>query len=484
MEPNLSDVTEVDEGFDPTGIESLFELQQDYANVLRQTTSSERIGKLKKLEAAFLAAEEDIFAALAGDFGKPVEEILLTEIAPSLVEIRHAQRNLRKWMKPRRVDTPPILSGTTSEIQYEAKGVSLIIAPWNYTFTLTIGPLVGAVSAGCPVIIKPSEHTPRAAHLLKRILNSVFPDTEVAVVIGDASAAKSLLEFPFRHIYFTGSPAVGRSVMTKAAQHLASVTLELGGKSPAIVDESADLVTSAAKIAFGKFANCGQTCVAPDYLLVHENIFEPFLEELLAAIRAQFGDDTLSRRQTPDLTRVVNRSHTERLVRMLEEAVDRGARVVLGGSYDLEDRFVEPTVLTDVPEDTLLMRQEIFGPILPVLRFESRADVIDRIQSDPPPLSAYIFSSDTDATEELIRELPSGGICVNETLLHFVNPELPFGGLALSGIGRGHGKAGFLAFSNEKGVLRQHLGNHLLGRLYPPFNERTRRWAKRLIKLS
>ncbi len=484
VESNIGTVVAADEGVDPELIRTLFEIQRDYADILRRTTPSERTGKLKKLESAFVDAEEEICRALAEDFGKPVEEVLLTEIAPSLVEIRHAHRNLRKWMKPRRVDTPPILSGTTSEIQYEAKGVSLIIAPWNYSFTLTIGPLVGAVSAGCPVIIKPSEHTPNASNLLKSILRGVFPETEVAVVQGDASAAEALLEYPFRHIYFTGSPAVGRTVMTKAARHLASVTLELGGKSPAIVGESADLDTAATKIAFGKFANGGQTCIAPDYLLVHESVHDAFMEKLLSAIRAQFGSDAGARRTSPDLTRIISRSHAERLIRMLNDAVERGARVLMGGSHDADERYVEPTVLADVPGDASMMQDEIFGPILPVVRFASRTEIIDRVLSGPPPLSTYIFSSNTEATEELIQELPSGGICVNDTLLHFVNPELPFGGLAQSGVGRGHGKAGFLAFSNEKAVLRQHLGNRLLGRLYPPFNDRTRRWAKRLIKLS
>jgi len=450
---------------------------------LRATSVDERIEKLARLESIFLESEAAILEALDADLSKPYEEVQLTEINPVLLELRHARRNLSTWMKPKRVRTPLFLTGTTSEIRYEAKGVGLIISPWNYTINLTFGPLVGAVAAGCPVVIKPSEFTPATARVVAEILDRVFSDDEVVVLQGSVPTSMHLLSHPFRHIYFTGSPAVGRVVMEAASHYLAGVTLELGGKSPAILDATADLELAAKKIVFGKFANAGQTCIAPDYLLVEASVADAFLVLLKQEIERAFGSSSSLRQQSPDYSRIVSTRHTERLIEMLDDAVDSGASVAIGGHHDVATRYIEPTILTSVPDGARVMEEEIFGPILPVLTYETSNEAIARANSMTPPLSMYVFSTQSDQIERFLSEIPAGGACVNETLLHFANPELPFGGLNQSGSGRGHGHAGFLAFTNEKAVLRQHLGHRVFGLVSPPYTDLTRRLVRRIRSL-
>lgn len=444
----------------------------------------ERIRRLRKLETSLLALSEEIGEALRSDFGKPFEEVLLTEIAPVIVELRHTVRHLNRWMKPRRVSTQLILAGTASHVRYEGKGPSLIISPWNYAFTLTLCPIISAVAAGCPVILKPSEFTPAATSVLKRLLDDVFPEDEVAVCSGDASVAQSLLELPFRHIYFTGSPAIGKKVMAAASNHLASVTLELGGKSPAVVDATADLDATARRIVFGKFANAGQTCIAPDYLLVQQSVYEELVSKLIVSIRLFYGDRSDAAAPSRDLSRIVSHRHAERLISLLDDAKNTGAEILYGGTYDLEARYIEPTLLAHVDTDSRLMKEEIFGPILPILQYRNTEELSARLGAMPPPLSLYIFSRDRKSTRDLVRNTEAGCISVNETLLHFSNPNLPFGGLTTSGIGRGHGYAGFLAFSNEKAVFRQHMSPWLFSHMQPPFSKHTRKWIRALIRFS
>ncbi len=460
-------------------IKQTFRQQQAHRAVLRATSAETRKAKLKDLRNAIFARRKDFHAALAADFGKPAEEVDLAELAPTLIEIKYARKHLAGWMKPRKVKTPLPLFGTKSEIRYEPKGVGLIISPWNYPINLTLAPLVGAVSAGCPVMLKPSEYTPSAARLLKEMLADLFPEKEVALFEGDAAVAQALLKLPFNHIYFTGSPAVGKLVMKAAAEHLASVTLELGGKSPVIVDESADVATAAKGIAFGKFSNAGQICIAPDHLYVHRSLHDRLIAALREEIHSAFGDGT---HPSPDFARIVNERHHRRVQNLLERAVEAGAGVAAGGNTQPAAHYIAPTLLTDVPAKTEVMAEEIFGPLLPVLPFDTLDEVLDDVNSRPNPLALYIFSKKHKNIEKVLNGTTAGGTCINDTLLHFIHPELPFGGAGFSGIGRGNGHHGFLAFSNERGVLRQRLKHAPLQLFYPPYTPRTRKLIDLLLK--
>ncbi|GIV60627.1 aldehyde dehydrogenase family protein [Rhodocaloribacter litoris] len=464
-------------------IERLFTLQGRQAEPLRRTTAAQRIRKLRRLRAALMAHRPALHAALHADFRKPPEEVDLTEIGPVLIELRHAIAHLPAWMRPKKVRTPFYLIGTSAEVRYEPKGRGLILAPWNYPVNLTLGPLVGAVAAGCPVILKPSEHCPHTGRLLKELLATVFPESEVAVIEGDRRVAQALLRRPFDHIYFTGGTAVGRLVMQAAAEHLASVTLELGGKSPVIVDETADVEDAAEKIAFGKFSNAGQTCIAPDHVFVHESRHDAFVQALTAQIRAFYGADAGARAASPGYARIVNDHHFARLRACYDEALAAGATPFPGAAHRAGDRFIDPVVLTGVPPDVRLMREEIFGPLLPVIPFRHLDEAVRRINEGGRPLTLYVFSRKRDNVAYVLDRTTAGSTCVNDTLLPFIHPELPFGGAGPSGIGRAHGYRTFLAFSNERAVLRQRLRRTPLKRFYPPYTRTTRRLIAALLKL-
>ena len=461
----------------------VFEQQQQHARFVRRTTAPERVRKLQRLRAKLEARRHAIHDALYADFRKPSEEVDLTEIMPVLLEIQHAAKHLADWMKPKKVSTPITLLGTSSEVRYEPKGVGLIIAPWNYPITLTLGPLVSAIAAGCTAVLKPSEYTPHTSGLIKELLGEVFEEREVAVFEGDYRVSQTLLELPFNHIYFTGSPQVGKIVMRAAAEHLASVTLELGGKSPTIVDETADVEDAAQKITYGKFANTGQTCIAPDYVYVHERIRPAFVEALRRQIQAFYGATPDARAASPAYARVINAKHHKRLTGLVDDAVERGARVQTGGTTDAEARFLDPTVLTDVPPDSQAMQEEIFGPVLPVLGFTSIDEVLATIHSKSTPLALYVFSQNEATIEYVLNHTTAGGTTVNDTLLHFMHPDLPFGGHNTSGIGKGYGHYGFLAFSNERAVLRQKLKHSPFKLAYPPYGPKTSKLIEWLMKL-
>ena len=463
-------------------ITRVFALQQAFKHRLRHTPAEARIARLKNLRAALFERRQALREAVYADFHKPPEEADLTELLPVVVEIDHAMRHLKRWMKPKRVRTPIKLLGTSSRVYYEPKGNGLIISPWNYPVNLTLGPLVGAVAAGCTAILKPSEYTPHAAQFIKALLGELFDEREVALFEGDHTVAQALLKHPFDHIYFTGSPAVGKIIMRAAAEHLTSVTLELGGKSPTIVDETADVAEAAIKIAFGKFANAGQTCIAPDHVYVHERLHDAFVEALRDRIHAFYGADTTAQTATADYARIVNDGHYERLHGLYEEALSQGAHAATGATGRPEIRYLAPTVLTDVPPGTRVMEEEIFGPILPVLPFATLEEVIDAINSRPKPLALYIFSHDNASIDKILHNTTAGGTCINDTLLHFLNPNFPFGGVNTSGIGKGHGHAGFLAFTNERAVLRQHLKHSLFKHFYPPFRKKTHTLIDLLLK--
>ncbi len=447
-------------------IERIYEAQQKHRAAVANTTAAQRIEKLRRLERALFTHRDEIRKAMWEDYRKPAEEVDLSEIYPVAGEARHAMRHLRKWMKPKRVRTRLALLGSTSRIVYEPKGVVLIIAPWNFPFNLTLSPLVSSIAAGNCAMIKPSELAPASAACMKRILAALFGENEVAVIEGDASIAQTLLAKKFDHIFFTGSPAVGRIVMKAASEHLTSVTLELGGKSPAIVDESANLDSAAKKIAWGKALNAGQACIAPDYVLVQETVRDAFLAKLREKFAA-LGDEG-------SRGILVNDRHASRVHRLLDTAIASGAEVFVGGTG--EGRELKPTVLTNVAPDAPVMQEEIFGPILPVLTYRDLDDAFAIIHQREKPLVLYVFSRAKEAIRRIVSHTRAGGTSINHTMIHFYQLELPFGGVGHSGIGKSHGFYGFEAFSNARGVLQQRLPFSAIELLFPPYGAKLQKF--------
>jgi aldehyde dehydrogenase (NAD+) len=441
-------------GIDPqrAEIERIFQLQKAHQYAVAKTTAAERKEKLKRLSQVFLAHRQEIRDALHADFRKHPTEVDLTEVLPVTSEIKHTVRHLSKWMRPHRVKTPLMLLGASSHIRYEPKGVVLIIAPWNFPINLTFGPLITALAAGNTVVVKPSEHTPHASAVTRKILEEVFDESEVAVVEGGIETSTALLAQPFNHIFFTGAPSIGKVVMEAAAKHLASVTLELGGKSPTIIDETASVDAAAKRIAWGKYTNNGQICLAPDYLFVHESKKDEFIEKFKANIESFYGLDA---RRSDSYARIVNHRHYKRLAGYLEDAKQKGATVAYGGRTEGSEDYIEPTVLTDVDPTSDVMTEEIFGPLLPVYEFKSLDEPIQMINSKEKPLALYVYSKSSRNIERLISSTRAGGTCVNHNAIHFFNSNLPFGGSNNSGIGKGHGFFGFESFSNPRGVLKQ-----------------------------
>jgi aldehyde dehydrogenase (NAD+) len=441
----------------------LFEAQKKNSWNLRKAPLSERLDGLKKISRWIQAHQDEICQAMYADFGKPEMEVLMTEVLPVIQEIKYTTKNLKKWAKPQKVSATMLLAGTKNAIYYEPKGVVLIIAPWNYPFNLAMIPLVAALAAGNCVILKPSELTPKTSQLLEEMLNTIFPANQVLVVQGDKDVSTELLKLPFDHIFFTGSTQVGKVVMKAASEHLSAVTLELGGKSPAIIDSTADLDLTAQKISWGKFVNAGQTCVAPDYLLVSTEVYGPFMERLKHHLEVLYKDPA------KDLARVISGRHLQRLSSLFNEAISGGAKLVHGGQFDFQKNSLTPTVIEQVPVNSQVMSEEIFGPLLPVLKFTHLQETIDFINERPKPLAFYIFSKNKENIEYLLKTTTAGGVCVNDSIIHFANHHLPFGGIGDSGQGNYHGRYGFMTFSHSKAVLKQSFLGRLLKVIYPPY---------------
>lgn len=461
---------------------SLFENQKTTAIHWRKSSLRDRTERLQKISSWVRQNQKEIRLALWNDFQKSEVETDLSEIYPITTEINHTIKNLKSWMKPKSVPTPLAMMGTKAFVQAEPKGRTLIISPWNYPFNLAIGPLISALAAGCTVIIKPSEMTPHTSRLIEKMILDLFEPCEVAVVQGDAQTSQELLELPFDHIFFTGSPQVGKIIMGEAAKNLSSVTLELGGKSPTLIGPSADIKDAASKIIYGKLLNCGQTCVAPDYLLVHESIKDRLLDELKIAIQQQFDPEYKGIENSKDLTKVVNDRHFRRLEHLLENALNLGAQLEFGGKRIPNHRYFEPTLLSMVTESMDIAQEEIFGPILPILTYSDLDQAIEYINSKPKPLALYMFSQEKEETNLVLEETSSGNVVINDCVLHFMHQDLPFGGVNTSGIGKSHGYYGFLAFSNEKGVLKQRVGFTNATLLRPPYGAKTKQIINSLIK--
>lgn len=406
-----------------------------------------RLKALAKLREGIKAYEQKIMDTINLELNKSEFEAYSTEIGVVLSEISFCQKHLRSWVKPKRVKTPLTHIGSASYIYPDPYGVALIIAPWNYPFQLAIAPLVGAIAAGNCAIIKPSELTPKTAQVIEELITELFPEEYIAVVQGGVETSQALLQEKFDKIFFTGSVPVGKIVMEAAGRNLVPVTLELGGKSPCIVHEDANLKMAAKRTAWGKYINAGQTCVAPDYVYVHRKVRDEFYQELKKAIVDLYGNDPL---KNPNYTHIVSERHFDRLTAFLSNG-----QVLHGGGFDRENLVIEPTVLTGITWDDPVMEDEIFGPILPIMEYEELEQVIDGIHNHPKPLALYLFTENSKVADEVLKHVTFGGGCINDTIYHLVTPYLPFGGVGYSGIGSYHGKKSFEAFSHMKSVLKQ-----------------------------
>ena len=436
----------------------------------------ERRAALAALAEAVRRHERALIEALRQDLGRPEAETILIDYLTVLEEIRHARRNLRRWMRPRRVRPTLAAFGSSARIVPQARGVCLIIAPWNVPFALALGPLVSCLAAGNSAILKPSEMTPATSALIARLVAETFPPDLVTVFEGDKTVAEALLTLPFDHVFFTGSPAVGRIVMAAAARHLTSVTLELGGKSPVIVGPDADLDRAADWITAGKFLNAGQVCITPDHLFIHTSVKDAFLRKLRTRIIRAYGSGPKS----PHLTRIVTDAHARRLSDLVADALAKGAQPIL--DHGADGRARGPMLIEALTPEMRLDQEEIFGPILPVIPYDDLGQVIDRINARDKPLAIYIFDRDQSRIDRIMTGTTSGGVGINLTLVQFTHVGLPFGGVNTSGIGSGHGVHGFNAFSHHRAVLRNRF--LLLPLLFPPYGPRTMRLVglvKRLL---
>lgn len=442
----------------------LFQSQRLKAKEIAKTTTKERLAKIKSIRDWTYDNEQLIFDALYADFKRGEYETKIAEILPVVGEARYIMKNLRQWMRPESIDVPLRLLGTSGKIIHEPKGNCLIISPWNYPFNLTLKPLLQAVAAGNVCMVKPSEMTPNTSALLKKMLGELFSEDEICVIEGDAETAVELQKLPFNHVFFTGSPAVGKLVMAAAAKNLASVTLELGGKCPAIIDDTANLNDAAEKIVFGKFLNNGQTCIAPDYLLVDKKVNAAFLQVLSKKLEAAYGNDIES---NPDYGRVINKNHLHRLQAWLADAVAKGAKVSFGGATNESDNYFTPTLLTDVNEEMTVMQEEIFGPILPIKTYDTLDEALAYINDKDKPLALYMLSKSKANKNYVNENTSSGAYVINDIAIHYLIESAPFGGINNSGIGKSFGHYGFVEFSNIKPVVENKFSQTSL--FAPPY---------------
>ncbi len=444
--------------------------------MLRQTFDSGktrpiewRLRQLSEIERAMHEHESDFAEAIHKDLGKCRFEAVMTEMSFVEAEAKYARKHLRGWMKPTRVRTPLMAQPGRSYIEPEPKGVVLIIAPWNYPLSMVMAPLVGAVAAGNCAVMKPSEITSHTSAALAAILPRYLDQDAFAVIEGGIPETTELLAQKFDHILYTGNERVAQVVMTAAAKHLTPVTLELGGKSPCLIDKSADLEVAASRIAWGKFINAGQTCVAPDHVLVHREVAQQFIDALTRRIKEYYGDDpSLS----PDYCRIASERHAARFAELL-----KGHKIHLGGRVDVAKRYVEPTIVLDPPADSALMTEEIFGPVLPIITVDEMHHAIKFVADRPKPLALYLFTKSKALEEALLGRLSAGSVCINDAVIFMVSPELPFGGIGNSGMGRYTGWYGFETFSHMKPVMKRSFRFDSSLR-YPPYTEKKAKLLK------
>ena len=442
----------------------------------KNSSVQKRILKLKKLKKNILEYRTEIKTALNEDFGKNGSEVDLTEIFPVVSELNHCINNLKKFVKREYVKTPITLIGSKSYIEYEAKGIVLIITPWNFPINLTFVSLISAISANNSVIIKPSEITNKTSLVIKKIIESTFDSENVSVVLGGADTASNLLKLKFNHILFIGSPTIGKVVMNSAAKNLSSITLELGGKSPTIIDKESNLNDAAKKITWSKFINNGQVCISPDYVLIHEKEKEKFIKLIIKNIIKFYSNNSIN---STSYCRIVNNNHFRRVKELIDNAKLHGGEILYGGKTNKEKNYIEPTLIENISKKSKIYNQEIFGPILPIFTFKDINDSISFINEKEKPLALYIFSNNKKNVNKILNETSSGGVCINHSTLHYSNYNLPFGGIGNSGFGKCHGIYGFKEFSNQKSILEQFSSFSPTDLLVPPYN----RFKQNLIDL-
>ncbi len=444
-------------------IPGIFINQRNFFGQGKTRNIEDRLAILGQLKTAIQAQEEQILAALHQDFGKPPFEGYVNEILGVIREISYYQKHLRQWCQPQRVGTNLLVFPATAQLMPEPLGLVLIISPWNYPFYLCLMPLIGAIAAGNCGVLKPSEYTPATSGVIAELMASVFPPEWATAIEGDETVSQALLREKFDHIFFTGSSRVGKLIMAAAADHLTPVTLELGGKSPCVVDREINVQETAKRIIWGKLVNVGQTCVAPDYLLVEQSCLANLLPALQRAIKDFFGENPA---ESADYGRIINDRQWSRLVGLLEQG-----EIIAGGDHNDGDRYIAPTLILNPDLDSPLMQEEIFGPILPILTYANLEEAITFINGKPKPLALYFFSNNRQRQEQILENTSAGSVCINDILLHLTVTDLPFGGVGQSGMGRYHGKATFDTFSNYKSILRRPFWGETNLR-YPPYGNK------------
>ncbi len=431
---------------------------------------AQRIEALNRLEQGILNCEQELYAALKKDLGKSRAESYMCEVGLTLSELRFVKKHVQKWSREKRVPTPLAQFHARSFTVQEPYGVVLVMSPWNYPVLLTLEPLIGALAAGNCCVLKPSAYSPATSAVMKKMIADVFPEEYVTVIEGGREENQNLLSQKFDYIFFTGGVQVGKMVMEKAAANLTPVTLELGGKSPCIIDKSANLKLTAKRLAFGKYLNCGQTCVAPDYVLVHEAVKEEFLKLLKSEIRAMYGEDPL---KNPDYGKMINRKHFDRVLGLMKEE-----KLILGGENDTAALRIAPAVMDQVTEDDAVMQEEIFGPLLPVLTVGSMEEAIAFVNRRPKPLALYLFTENRETEKNVLEYTSFGGGCINDTIIHLATSQMGFGGVGNSGMGSYHGKKSFETFSHEKSIVKKYTWMDLPMR-YQPYTG----WKEKLVRM-
>ena len=451
-------------------IEEIVKKQRMYFAEGRTLAVGQRMEALKKLEQGILNCEQELYAALKKDLGKSRAESYMCEVGLTLSELRFVKKHVGKWSREKRVPTPLAQFHARSFTVQEPYGVVLVMSPWNYPVLLTMEPLIGALAAGNCCVLKPSAYSSATSAVMKKMIADVFPEEYVTVIEGGREENQNLLSQKFDYIFFTGGVQVGKMVMEKAAANLTPVTLELGGKSPCIIDKSANLKLTAKRLAFGKYLNCGQTCVAPDYVLVHEAVKEEFLKLLKSEIRAMYGEDPL---KNPDYGKMINRKHFDRVLGLMKEE-----KLILGGENDTALLRIAPAVMDQVTEDDAVMQEEIFGPLLPVLTVGSMEEAIAFVNRRPKPLALYLFTENRETEKNVLEYTSFGGGCINDTIIHLATSQMGFGGVGNSGMGSYHGKKSFETFSHEKSIVKKYTWMDLPMR-YQPYTG----WKEKLVRM-
>ena len=463
-------------------VKARFESLRNGSRTLAQTTGAQRAERLRNMLAAVLRNKQRFYEAAHTEM-KACDLDVAAQLVMVKSEVDFVAKHVAAWMKPRRVRNSAATLGKKCYILYEPKGVVLNLSTWNAPVAIALVPAIAAISAGNAFALKPSELAPHSARVLREVLEAAMPPDEFAVFEGGPEVAQQLLTLPFNHIYYTGGQRVGRLVMKAAAENFAAVTLEMGGKNPAIVDASAAIDNAARKIAWGRVANAGQVCVAPDYVLVHESVFEGFVQALGGAMTQMYNGDGAGFDRSPELMRIINDQHFGRVARLLQDARDKGARFAFGGETRAADRFVAPTVLTGVSEDMLIMQEEIFAPVLPVVSYSDRREALAIIERRTKPLALYIYARDRGAIDYFLAHTSAGSTVVNHNLIQSgTNPRLPFGGVNHSGIGRVGGETGFMEMSNPRSVVEQPLGLLDLTFNLPPYSKTYRKLIEKALK--